>query len=862
MPPRQQPNPPDPPTLQQLQDSINTLAAAITAFRDTQDHRHAHYINSINNLRNQLPPNMGETINNLQTQNPANLGETLTHLQNQIPTSLAENTSQQFRQNDTALKPPKLRLLPFDGTNTLDWLFQAEQFFVHYSIPHTQHLIHAASYMTGDALGWFQWMFQNNLLSNWDAFTSALEVRFGPSTFKNHQQALFKLKQTGTVVEYQKDFERLGNRVHGLTLAAITDCFVSGLKLPIQNEISIHQPATVSHAIGWAKPIESKIAASRPYQTSHSRFPYNKPPLLPTPPHKPPDPPRSMPIRRLSPTELQLSRSQGLCFNCDERFHTGHRCKSKQFLLLLSDNETTEISSELYALIIDDPPIDVSPYVTNKPDSPTTTSDPNSPTTEDAPAMFHLSLQAATGQPSPRTLRFQAAINNHPVTVLIDFGSSHNIIQPRIAHFLHLPVQPSSSFTVMVGNGKQLQCTGIGINTPIVINQTLLPTSLYVIPIQGADIVLGVQWLQTLGPFIADYSIPSMQFSHNNNLITITGARTPPLTQASYHQIHRMLHTHAIATFHSIYMTPTTQTTHTLDSISDTATIQKFHPQIQPILHHHSHIFSKPKGLPPSRHHDHHIHLTPNSQPINIKPYCYPHYQKDIMTNLIVEMLKDGVIQPSTSPYSSLVLLVKKKDGTWHFCIDYRALNTITIKDCFPIPTIDELLDELHSAIYFSKIDLRSGYHQIRIVLEDIHKTGFRTLDGHYEFLVMPFGFSNAPSTFQAAMNDLLCPYLCKFSIVFFDDILIYSPSWDTHLQHLNTILLLLSKNHFYAKLSKCQLGVTTIDYLGHIITAQGVQADPSKIESIKLWPTPKNITALRAVTPRSRNNVKVIIIK
>jgi hypothetical protein len=279
---------------------------------------------------------------------------------------------------------------------------------------------------------------------------------------------------------------------------------------------------------------------------------------------------------------------------------------------------------------------------------------------------------------------------------------------------------------------------------------------------------------------------------------------------------------------------------------TNTVAIRPVPEELEGLLKQFEEIIQEPSELPPSRESDHAISLFPGTTPINTRPYIYSPLQKDEIERQVKEMIKAGVITASVSPFASPVLLVKKKDGQWRFCIDYRRLNAATIKNKFPMPVIDELLDELAGTKYFSKLDLRSGYHQIRMQEQDEYKTAFKTHHGHFQFRVMPFGLTNAPATFQCIMNSIFEGYIRKFVLVFMDDILVYSKSLEEHVQHLKVVFNILLQNKFYAKRSKCQFAATSLEYLGHIISDSGVATDQSKTKAMLAWPTPSNLTDLR----------------
>jgi hypothetical protein len=412
------------------------------------------------------------------------------------------------------------------------------------------------------------------------------------------------------------------------------------------------------------------------------------------------------------------------------------------------------------------------------------------------------------GVPSCDTLQVRVDLGAVTLVALLDTGSTHNFIGEEAAHRSGLAIQPRPRLTATVANGERITCPGVIRQAPISISGEPFQVDLFVMPLAGYDLVLGTQWLVTLGRIVWDFQDRTMSFTRQGRAVCWTDVAT--------------------------VRPPRIATAAATDSLLDG------------LLGAFADVFAAPTGLPPVRARDHAIVLKPGAAPVAVRPYRYPAAHKDELERQCQEMMGQGIVRRSDSAFSSPVILIKKPDGSWRFCVDYRALNALTVKDAFPIPVVDELLDELSGARFFTKLDLRSGYHQVRMKPDDIHKTAFRTHDGLYEFLVMPFGLCNAPATFQALMNDVLRPFLRRFVLVFFDDILIYSSSWADHLRHVRAVLTVLQQHQLFVKQSKCAFAVPSVAYLGHVISAAGVAMDPAKVEAVRDWPQPRSARAVR----------------
>jgi RNase H-like domain found in reverse transcriptase/Reverse transcriptase (RNA-dependent DNA polymerase)/Integrase zinc binding domain/Chromo (CHRromatin Organisation MOdifier) domain/Retroviral aspartyl protease len=449
--------------------------------------------------------------------------------------------------------------------------------------------------------------------------------------------------------------------------------------------------------------------------------------------------------------------------------------------------------------------------------------------------------QIASVSSPGRLIKLVGLVDQHPVVVMVDSGSTGDFISDTYVsqHELH-EYEYKHSKTVWLADGKQHTVSKY-IECQLDIGDMSQSIQLAVLPLIGHDIILGTTWLQRHNPHI-NWSTGTVTVECNGKpcvLPQISEHSNRSIEVVSALQIKR-----EVQKGEQLYLALVTPDASTSSdsklSMSDNA---------RAIISEFKDVFPEdlPSGLPPKRDIDHRIDLVPGQAPPSRPTYRMSQPEMDELKKQLTELMDKGYVQESKSPYGAPVLFVKKKDGSMRMCVDYRALNKITIKNKYPLPRIDELLDRLLGARYFSKIDLRSGYWQVRIADQDVHKTAFRTRYGHYEFLVMPFGLTNAPATFMHLMQQTLRSFLDDFVIVFIDDILIYSKTLEDHTQHLRQVLQVLQEKQLYAKLSKCDFFKHEIGFLGHVINEHGIKMESSKVNAVTNWPIPTNVHELRS---------------
>lgn len=443
-------------------------------------------------------------------------------------------------------------------------------------------------------------------------------------------------------------------------------------------------------------------------------------------------------------------------------------------------------------------------------------------------------------------IQFHASLDGEPVRVLLDGGASSNFVSTDFTKrhpLLTLPL--ASAQDVIVGNKATIQarnlCEG---NLQYGIYKERL--RFYEID-TPYDIIIGIGWLKRHNPDI-DWTQGIVTFSYRGRDVTISSESSGP---TSYEVLSHLQFKKAVrsrgAELHLVNIKTKEDADETLESIDEELKrrTDKIIADFRDVL-----PDDLPDTLPPKRDVDHKIELEPGSKPHWKAIYRLSYDELNELKEQLKYLLDKGFIRPSKSPYGAPVLFVRQPDGDgWkmRMCVDYRALNKLTIKNRYPLPLISESLDRLRGATIFSKLDLAKGYHQIRIAEDDIPKTAFRTRYGHYEYTVMSFGLCNAPATFATLMNNVLRDYLDKFVVVYLDDILIYSSSLDEHEEHIRAVLTKLREHKLYGKPSKCELFCKEVKFVGHIVSEDGISTDPKKTRAVRDWSPPKNVSDLRS---------------
>jgi hypothetical protein len=393
-------------------------------------------------------------------------------------------------------------------------------------------------------------------------------------------------------------------------------------------------------------------------------------------------------------------------------------------------------------------------------------------------------------------------VESYLAKVLFDTGATHSFVSASWIESHNIPIEQMISPLRVNSVGGKVQSDRICPNLRIEIRGIDFPASLVVMRTKGLDVILGMNSL------------------HINQATVSCDKRTVKLVSLSGKEVVTKLYLSELKEGACHHLSIDDKKSNPIEAIRIVSEFLDVFPEELP-------------GMPPERKVEFAIELIPGTTLISKGAYRVSGPELVELKKQIYELLEKGYIRPSTSPWAAPMLFVEKKDGTKRMCIDYRALNEATVKNKYPLPRIEDLFDQLRGASVFSKIDLRSGYHQLRIQPSDIPKTSFITKYGLYEFMVMSFGLMNAPAYFMYLMKSVFMDYLDKFVVVFIDDILVYSQNEQEHEEHLRKVLQRLRDCQLYAKLSKCEFSISEVLFLGHIINRDGLAVDPKKVAAI-----------------------------
>ncbi|CAN6166061.1 unnamed protein product [Urochloa humidicola] len=756
------------------------------------------------------------------------------HHSSQIPKSMSQpkieiphfNSDPHFRQscrspkdgNSSQSRLPKLNFPTFDGENPKLWISRCQDYLEFYDVEPHRWIMVSTMHFKDAAARWLQSVEKRLKFISWKEFCSMVLDRFGRDQHEILIRQLFHIKQVDSVKEYIDQFTELVDQLAAYESKTdplyFTLRFIDGLRDEIKSTILVQRPQDLDSACVLAQ-IQEEVGD--PYKKKEvRRQDYYSKPAYKSPLPLPPPPKLDKPITSAAQDRRGLEaarnksaedkwasirsfrRAKGLCQYCAEKWSRDHKCADTVQLQALQEVlQVFEIEEDVKSVIS------------------------NSHSFLDQ-VFLTVSVAAMTGAPAPRTMSLSGILQGKAINILVDSGSSHTFISCQLAESLQGVSPLDSALKVQVANGGLLHCVSHIPDAVWSVQGHLFTSDVKVLSLSSYDMILGLDWLEQHSPMKVHWRQKWMQIPYQTDVVTLYGV-VPSLPDGAIVQVC------------------------SVEVIADEEVKVHIPAEIQSLIEEFAGLFEVPSELPPSRSCDHSIPLVEGAVPVNVRPYRFAPALKDEIERQVSEMLKQGIIQKSNSPFSSSVLLVKKKDGTWRFCVDYRHLNAITLKSKYPVPIIDEFLDELYQASWFSCLDLAAGFHQIRMKEGEEYKTAFQTHHGHFEFRVMAFGLTGAPGSFQDAMNSTLAPFLRKFVLVFFDDILIYSKSFDEHVIHVRQVFEQLSKEKWKVKLSKCSFAQRQVAYLGHVISEKGVATDPKKVSAIAQWPVPINTKELRS---------------